>query len=116
MFDFGLFRKADGTYLGNIGVHSIAWKHRRCGLGYWMLGAFEGQGYMSEAVGLVERAAFALGFHRIEMRCSSANARSASIPRRNGYRLDGVLRQDAIEDGAFRDTLVFSKLAGEARE
>ena len=113
MFDYGLFRKSDDLYLGNIGVHSIAWSHERCELGYWILGDFEGQGLVSEAVGLVERAAFALGFHRIEIRCSSANQRSANIPRRSGYRLDGVLREDAVDNGRYRDTLVFSKLAGE---
>src|SRR5213595_2167719 len=50
MFDFGIFRKSDHVYLGNIGLHSVAWKHDRCGIGYWILGDFEGQGFMSEAV------------------------------------------------------------------
>src|SRR5258707_15252529 len=51
MFDFGLFRKSDHLYLGNFGVHSIVWKHERCRLGYWILGDFEGQGFVSESAG-----------------------------------------------------------------
>ncbi|MDB4969896.1 MAG: putative ribosomal protein N-acetyltransferase [Myxococcales bacterium] len=109
-FDFGIFRVGDAVYLGNAGVHSIAWSDDRCEIGYWLLGDFERQGFMSETVALLERACFAIGFHRVEIRCSSLNLRSANLPRRNGYHLDGLLRQDAVENGGYRDTLVFSKL------
>lgn len=112
-FDFSIFRRADGNYLGNVGVHSIAWPHNRCELGYWILGDFEGQGYVSDAVACLESACFTLGFNRVEIRCSSTNARSANIPKRLGYRLDGILRQDMIEDGEYSDTLVFAKLRSE---
>jgi RimJ/RimL family protein N-acetyltransferase len=111
LFDYGLFRNEDGLYLGNAGVHTISWEHRRCEIGYWILGRFEGQGYMSEAVGALEREVFGLGFHRIEIHCSSRNQRSAAVPRRCKYRLEGTLRHDRIELGAFTDTYVFAKLA-----
>ena len=114
LYGFGLFRKADGVYLGNIGVHAIAWEHARCEIGYWILGDFEGAGFMSEALQLVERALFAHGFNRIEIRCDAVNARSASVPRRNGYTLEGTLRQHLFEQDRFRDTLVFSKLKSAA--
>jgi len=110
LYSFGIFRKPDGLYLGNIGVHAIAWEHARCEIGYWILGDFEGAGFMSEAVQRLERALFALGFHRIEIRCDARNERSANVPRRNGYALDGTLRQDSLVEDGFRDTLVFSKL------
>ncbi len=113
LFGYGIFRRADGLYLGNIGVHAIAWEHARCEIGYWILGDFEGAGFMSEAVRVLERALFAHGFNRIEIRCDALNARSAGVPRRNGYALEGTLRQHAYEQGRFRDTLVFSKLASD---
>lgn len=108
LFDYGLFRKDDGVYMGNAGVHTIRWQERRCEVGYWILSAFEGKGYMSEAVCLLEDEMFRLGFERIEIRCNSKNERSASIPRRNGYRLEKVIRkEEAPEDR--RDTFVFAK-------
>ena len=113
LFDYGLFLKTEGRYLGNVGLHTIAWNNRCAEIGYWILGEFEGQGYISEAVTGLQEAAFALGFHRLEIRCSSENHRSASVPRRLGYKLDGTLRENSIEHGLFRDTLVFSKLSGE---
>jgi ribosomal-protein-serine acetyltransferase len=115
LFDFGIFRKSDGEYLGNVGVHHLEWASRGCELGYWILGNFEGQGYMSEAVQTLERAMFELGFHRIEIRCSTLNQRSASVPMRCGYRLEAMLTEGGIDVGRYRDTLIFAKLEGGAK-
>ena len=113
LFDYGLFRKADDVYMGNLGVHSIQWRHDCCELGYWILGDFEGAGYMSEAVGALESTLFQLGFHRIEIRCDASNERSAKLPQRRGYNLDGTLRQACKVPSGYRDTMVFSKLRSE---
>ena len=113
-FDFSIYRQSDSTYIGNVGVHTVAWAHSRCELGYWILGEYEGQGYMCEAVACLESACFAIGFNRVEIRCSSANARSANIPKRLGYHLDGILREDMVEDGEYHDTLIFAKLRKDA--
>ncbi len=110
LFDYGIFEKATGTYMGNVGVHNIAWAHDRCEFGYWILGKFEGKGFTSEAVEALEKVCFGLDFHRLEIRCSSHNPKSAAIPRKLGYALDGTLKEDTIEQGAYRDTLVFGKL------
>ncbi len=110
MFDYGIYSKTDSSYLGNCGVHNIAWKHNRCELGYWISKKFEGQGYVSEAVRCLEKILFELDFNRIEIRCSSRNVRSASLPQNNGYVLEGTLRKECVEHGEYRDTLVFAKL------
>jgi RimJ/RimL family protein N-acetyltransferase/catechol 2,3-dioxygenase-like lactoylglutathione lyase family enzyme len=110
LFDYGLFRLTDQAYMGNCGVRSIAWDHSRCEIGYWIAGAYEGQGFISEALRSLERILFATGFHRIEIRCSSRNERSANVLRRNRYCLEGVLKHESIEHGAYRDTCVFAKL------
>lgn len=107
-FDYGIF--LGDTYLGNVGVHTVSWKNDRCELGYWILGEHERKGYASEAVAILERELFGLGFHRIEIRCSHLNSRSAEVPKRLGYHLDGTLRDDGVENGKRRSTLVYSKL------
>lgn len=107
-FDYGIF--LDDTYLGNVGVHTLSWPNEWCEIGYWILGTYEGKGYVSEAVQLLEKELFERGFHRIEIRCSHLNARSAEVPKRLGYHLDGTLRDDGVENGKRRSTLVFSKL------
>ena len=109
-FDFGIFKKSDGEYLGNIGVHAIAWKHRVCEIGYWLTQLGEGNGYASEAVSILEQTLFAIGFHRIEIRCSSENFRSANVPKRCNYSLEGQLSENLIENGKYRSTLIFAKI------
>ncbi|RZA07025.1 MAG: N-acetyltransferase [Proteobacteria bacterium] len=112
LFDFGIFGRADGSYLGNIGVHSISWPDDRAELGYWLSSAGEGQGLMAEAVGLLEAELFRIGFHRIEIRCNVLNEKSAAVPKRCGYELEGTLRQDTIERGARRNTMIWGKVRG----
>lgn len=110
-FDFGIFEKEKNEYMGNIGVHSIRWSDSRAELGYWILGEFEGKGYMSEAVLLLEKHLFEIGFHRVQIRCSDLNARSSEVPKRCGYHFEGTARHDAFEKGKFRNTMTFSKLS-----
>lgn len=110
LFDYSMVRVEDDTYLGNIGVHSIAWSNERCELGYWILRDFEGLGYVSEAVQALEKTCFALGFHRLEIRCADTNERSARVPLRLGYTFEGTLREDSVVNGIRRSTKVFSKL------
>lgn len=114
-FGYSIFRNSDNTFMGIIDIHSIKWG-AGCGeIGYWILGKFEGQGYMAEAVRVLEQAAFNLGFHRMEIRCSSLNEKSARIPQRCGYTLDGRLREDRFENGRYGDTMIFAKLKSEAK-
>lgn len=110
MFDYGIFLNEGNTYIGNVGVHTIAWDHNRCELGYWILGQFEGQGYISDAVKALEKTLFDIGFFRIEIRCSGGNARSGKVAERCGYTFEARLRKHSIENGQRRDTLIYAKL------
>jgi ribosomal-protein-serine acetyltransferase len=113
LFDYGIYLKEKDKYIGNCGVHSIRWGHNACELGYWILGEFEGQGYMSESVRTLEAYLFTEGFNRVQIRCSDINNRSESIPKNNGYIFEGTARQDSIEKGKYRNTKTFSKLSSE---
>ncbi|MCB0367538.1 MAG: GNAT family N-acetyltransferase [Bdellovibrionaceae bacterium] len=116
LFDYSIFKLGSGEYIGNVGLHSISWENAKCEIGYWILGKFEGQGLMSAAVQALETICFQIGFNRVEIRCSSLNLKSAGVPRRLDYHLDGTLREDSAENGRFRDTLVFSKLKREVKK
>lgn len=113
-FDYGLHLRfppdATSAFVGNLGVFNLEWSHDRCELGYWLLGAYEGQGYMSEAVRAVEKLLFDKGFNRIEIRCSDLNARSAAIPERLHYTLEGTLRQAFFDQGAYHNLQIYAKL------
>jgi len=116
VFDYGMFtRGPTGSlqWLGNIGAHHIDWDNGSAELGYWIGSAFVGSGYVTEAVGILERELFRLGFWRVRIRCVPENARSAAVAKRSGYRYEGTHRGDRIEFGKRGSTMVFAKLAND---
>lgn len=63
----------------------------RAEIGYWLDAAATGQGYATEAAGALTGVAASLpGMLHVEIRCDEANAASAAVPRRLGFRLAGV--------------------------
>ncbi|MGE5084765.1 MAG: GNAT family N-acetyltransferase [Bacillota bacterium] len=115
LFDYGIYLIGSEQYLGSFGVHSINWEFKNCELGYWIGRQFQGHGFVSEALRLIEAQCFKAGFHRVEIRCDSRNQRSAQVALRNGYILDGELREDVLIFGEYRNTKVFGKLHREWR-
>ncbi|GGO18856.1 GNAT family N-acetyltransferase [Deinococcus humi] len=104
---------ADGSELiGSSGFHALNWSVPKGEIGYWIASAHTGQGHAQEVAGaLTEFGLNTLGLRRIEIRCDSANERSARIPRRLGYTLDATLKNNAVaadDPNQLRDTLVFS--------
>ena len=112
-FDYGIF--VGERYVGNCGAHTIAWEHDRAEIGYWIAGEFEGKGYMSEAVKLLEEELFRMGFHRVEIHCDPENQRSAAVPKRCGYTLEATLKDHKVEHGKRRGTLIWAKLSPSSR-
>ncbi len=107
---YGIYRNSDDEYMGNISAFKFDWDDFHCEIGYWILGKFEGRGYMSEAVKLLEEALFAIGFNRLVIRCNPKNERSYSIPKRLNYQLEGTQRQIMVLKDGFADLDVYSKL------
>ncbi|MDZ4763387.1 MAG: GNAT family protein [Chloroflexota bacterium] len=113
-FVFMLIRKDDGAFLGNSGMHHINWDVPRFEIGYWLAAPYEGNGYMSEAVGaLVTFALKELHAIRLEIRCDARNRRSAAVAERVGFSLEGRLRCEKRDNaGELADTLIYARLAG----
>jgi hypothetical protein len=116
LFDFGIYERKSGQFMGNIGVHTIAWHHDRCELGYWLKSAFEGYGYVTEAVTELTRICFASGLKRVEIRCSPENIRSAAVAERCGFKLEGHLTKDRVVNGRRHDTLVYGRIKAPVRK
>ncbi|MDW5375976.1 GNAT family protein [Halomonas sp. HP20-15] len=67
----------------------------------------------SEAMFLMMREAFALGYRRYEWKCDALNAPSRRAAERLGFRFEGVFRQATVVKGRNRDTAWFSVIDGE---
>lgn len=106
-----LVRKADGEPLGTCGYHRWSRQHHKAELGYDLSPAWQGQGYMREAVGATLRHGFeALGLHRVEALVAVANERSAHLLRRLGFAREGLLRECFFSGGRFHDHELYALL------
>ena len=105
-----IWELSTGRYLGGTGLHPLDWKIGYFEIGYWLRAAAEGYGYVTEAVQLLTNYALnSLQANRLEIRCDELNVRSAAVPKRLGYLLEGRLRNHlATTDGRLRTTLIFS--------
>ncbi|MDA8095335.1 MAG: GNAT family protein [Betaproteobacteria bacterium] len=62
----------------------------------------------TEALFLLMREAFALGYRRLEWKCDSLNQPSRRAAQRLGFRFEGIFRQANVVKGRNRDTAWFS--------
>jgi RimJ/RimL family protein N-acetyltransferase len=110
-----LILKETGQLIGSSGLHRIDWQSRKFEIGYWVRTSYGNQGYITEAVeAITNYAVQELHANRIEIRCDGRNSRSARVAERQGFTLEGILRNDMCDvDGSLRNTMVFSKVRGE---
>lgn len=111
---YGIFTPDETEVIGGTGLHPRVGE-RALEIGYWMSARHAGQGCATESSAALTRVGFEVhGLERIEIRCDPRNERSASIPRKLGYTLDGTLRARVRGvDGTMGDTLVWSLLRDE---
>jgi RimJ/RimL family protein N-acetyltransferase len=109
-----LILKESGHLIGSSGLHRMDWQARKFEIGYWVRTSYGNQGYITEAVeAITNYAIHELQANRIEIRCNSRNIRSARVAERQGFTLEGILRNDTCDvEGSMRHTMVFSKVRG----
>jgi RimJ/RimL family protein N-acetyltransferase len=114
-FMLGAFEQTSGEFVAQIYVGVVNWELPEMEVGYFVDVDHEGQGYVSEAV----RATLAWIFtcleaHRVSLRCSDANPRSARVAEHCGFQLEGHLRETHHDpEGGFNGDLVFGLLSSE---
>lgn len=105
------------VFIGLISIINVAWSHKRAEIGYWLDTDYTGNGYISEAVALVEKELFDNDFNRIVIHTDVLNQRSANVAIKAGYKLEGILRQNIYSEPnlRYRDQNVFSKLRSDIK-
>ena len=117
-FVFGIWEKASQTLAGACGVHEPDWIIPKFMIGYWISPAFEGKGFITEAVELLTAFAFEhLHANRLYISCDADNTRSAAVPPRVGYTQEAYLRHERKNvRGLLSDTLIFGITRGDYLE
>jgi RimJ/RimL family protein N-acetyltransferase len=113
-FVYGIFNRQESQVLGGTGLHTRAGEGAR-EIGYWIHADWINRGLATEASAALTRVAFEIDHvDRVEIHCDPANVRSAAVPRKLSYTHEATLRQRLpLSDGAFRDAMIWTLLAGE---
>lgn len=102
---------ATDRLLGALMVHSVAWPHRRCEVGFAVGPNARGRGVAKAGLGLIINWLFAvLAFERIEMTTTPDNESAVRLAARVGFVREGLLRSRDIERGRRVDIVWFGLL------
>lgn len=110
--NYGIWSPNGDRLYGGIGIHPHRWDVPAFEIGYWLRADVEGHGYVTAAAGMLTDYLLArIGARRVQIRCDARNTRSAAVPPRLGYALEGALRHtERANDGSLEDTLIFARI------
>ena len=112
--NFGIFRGE--KLIGTIGFAKFDHFAKVTEIGYWISKDEQGKGIMSRACrALIDLAFGELDMNRIQIRCASANTRSAAIPEKLGFLKEGLQRRHVVRNGITYDFAIYGLLASEWR-
>lgn len=114
--NFAVEAKHLGSLIGTARLGVTSRTHPQGDLGFALDSEHAGQGYMTEAV----RQLLTFGFdecalHRIQATADVENARSWRLMERIGMRREGLLRQDKLVRGVWRDSVLYAILSSDPR-
>jgi RimJ/RimL family protein N-acetyltransferase len=98
-------------FLGHVMLHTVAWRHRRAEVGYWLVPAARGRGVGATAVGMLVDWAFeTLGLERIEITTAPDNGPARALARALGFVEEGVMIARNLERGRRVDVMMLARL------
>ena len=105
----------DGQIVGLISLSMLGGKRSLDGrLGYMMMREHCGKGIATKAVGLMLDEVFRLrDLHRVTARVYAPNKASQRVLEKNGFQLEGVMREAVLCEGVPTDYLVYGLLKSE---
>jgi [ribosomal protein S5]-alanine N-acetyltransferase len=103
--------EVNGAFAGTVGLAPRGLEDEVIGIiGYWLAPKWWGRGIMTAVVRTMVEFAFANGFRRLEATVYSPNLASARVLEKNGFVLEGRLRQHRVgRDGESMDELLYAK-------
>ena len=107
----------EGHIIGTVRIEIQDKVYRQGDLGFAMDLEHQGKGYMTEAVRSVLSTGFEhLELHRIWATADTENERSWRLMERVGMTREGLLRQDTLNCGQWRDSYLYAILASDGIE
>lgn len=105
----------DDQALGQVGLRNVSLTQGSADVSYWVTPAARGSAVAARAVDALSAWAFGVvGFNRLSIHHSVANAASCRVAQRSGYRLEGTLRQAIMHADGWHDWHVHGRLRADA--
>lgn len=106
--------RLEGDLVGRCGVIRLDWKNRVAELAIMVGAPYRGHGYGKEAMKLLCSFCFReMNLHRLKVSVFAFNEPAIRCYEANGFRREGLLRDEVFRDGAYRDVVVMGRLAGD---
>lgn len=98
-------------FAGLIGFKETDWINRKTELGYWLTKKMQGKGIITSSTEKLLRFAFQkLNMNRVQIKVAVGNSRSSAIPKKLGFKFEGIEREGELHQNKFFDLEVFSLL------
>ncbi|MCB0700377.1 MAG: GNAT family N-acetyltransferase [Chitinophagales bacterium] len=100
--------------IGSMGMHN--WDHylKKAQLGYWICNDYEGQGIIHTCLQrFIDFLFEKTGLNKVEILFMSSNNRSAAVAEKMGFKVEGILRDNYILYGNYKDLVVTGLLKKE---
>ena len=109
--------KKSRKLIGMINYHRRDRRERRVDVGWLILPAQQGKGYMTEAGRvLIGHLVGKLKVHKVEALIRADNKPSIALAKRLGFRLEGgPIRDRWLKDGTWHSVMLYGLIAGEER-
>ena len=102
--------KATGEVIGTAMIFNFDREAMHAEVGYVFHGSYWGKGYGTEAVTLMSAFSFdVLNLHKLHARVVDANVGSARVLEKNGFELEGRLRDYYFIDNSYYDLMLYAR-------
>lgn len=100
---------SDGDIIGTMGLNSIDYGNRSCGVGYWVSEEFAGKGIATRCCSrLIDHCFNDLNLHRFVLEATVDNIASCRVAEKLGLRLEGVIKDREWLYDRFRDANLYA--------
>lgn len=101
----------EDSITGLIGFKDIDRANHRLEIGYWISKANEGKGLIFDSCReLIDKAFKKMDMNRVQIKCGVGNNRSSNVPKRLGFRFEGIEMEGEKHKNRFIDLEVYSML------
>ncbi|OJV32510.1 MAG: GNAT family N-acetyltransferase [Bacteroidia bacterium 43-41] len=111
-FEYVFTIRKCNEFVGLIGFKDTDKQNKKTEIGYWLSEKYQKQGIVTKSVERLCDFAFnRQGINRIQIKCAVENMSSKNIPKKLGFKFEGIERQGELLTGDFyTDLEIYSKL------